>query len=267
MKIEIPRTTLCVTTYCNLKCKHCLAFIPYYKEHRHLSNSDAKEILKRYFEIVDKVDHFTITGGEPLLNKELLKILNEVIKYSNQINKSIDFVTNGTIKISNEILTFFKENNKKTKIVLSDYGPELSVELKNIEHDLILNGITYRVSHFFGDDLYYNGWIDFTDHSYRWTNKKDRDQNASQCLHRTGKYFLINDGELHSCSRSFWRMREGIIPKIKEEYIPLMDDTLSVAEKKQILLNMYNMKSSTSCAYCVGFRNDVERTYPAQQIK
>ena len=46
-----------------------------------------------------------------------------------------------------------------------------------------------------------------------------------------------------------------------------MDATLSIEEKRKILMEMYEQKSSTSCAHCVGLCNDVERVAPAQQLE
>ena len=68
---NIKRTALNITTYCNLKCKHCLAFIPYYKDPKNMSYEEAKKVLEIYFQVVDSVEHFTVTGGEPLLNVDL----------------------------------------------------------------------------------------------------------------------------------------------------------------------------------------------------
>ena len=267
MKISIPRTVLNITTFCNLRCKHCLAFIPYYKDPRNLTLEEAQKVLSNYFQIVDSVEHFTITGGEPLLNPELKFILQETFKYLEQITGSVDFVTNGTMEIPEDILELFEQNRVKSKIVLSNYGEDLSTKLQSIENKLINKDINYRISKFYGDSLYYDGWIDFSDHSLKWKNERDRERNAQGCLHRTGKYFVINDGELHCCSRSFWRMKNGIIPKLEGEYVPLVDENISMETKRNLLLQMYNKKSSTSCAYCVGFRNDVPREYPAQQLK
>ena len=41
---NIKRTALNITTYCNLKCKHCLAFIPYYKDPKNMSYEEAKKV-------------------------------------------------------------------------------------------------------------------------------------------------------------------------------------------------------------------------------
>lgn len=266
MDIEINRTVLNITTYCNLKCKHCLAFIPYYKERHHMTVEEAENVLKMYFAVVDKVEHFTITGGEPLLNNNLLAILEETAKYADQITGSLDMVTNGTMEMSDEILDWFEKNKNKARVILSNYGENLSKKFDIIEEAFQRRNITYRVSKFYGDNLYYDGWIDFSDQSLKWETEQERDKNASGCLHRIGKYFVINEGELHACSRQFWRIKNGIIPKIKGEYVPLIDESITIEEKKELLKEMYNKKSSTACAYCVGFRNDVPRQYPAQQL-
>lgn len=79
--------------------------------------------------------------------------------------------------------------------------------------------------------------------------------------------FVIYDGELHCCSRSYWRIKNQIIPKVKGEYVPLLDDTISLEEKRRDLIEMNSKKSSSSCAYCVGLCNDAKRVQPAQQLR
>lgn len=267
MRTDIDRTVLNISTFCNLKCRNCLAFIPYYKEPKSMGYQEAKETLNMYFKVVDSVKHFTVTGGEPLLNKDCYSILKEVFGYQAQIRGSIDFVTNGTIMIPDQILTLFEEHADHCKIVISNYGEHLSKKVDEIEKELKKRNIPYRISKFYGDNLYYDGWIDFSNHSLKWKSVEERDMNAQQCVQRKGKYFVINEGEIHCCSRSFWRIHEKIIPKVKGEYVPLMDMTLSIEEKRADLLSMYQKKSSTSCAYCVGLCNGVKRVKPAEQMK
>lgn len=266
MDTNIKRTALNITTYCNLKCKHCLAFIPYYKDKKSMSYDTAKKILHKYFEVVDSVEHFTITGGEPLLNKDVYLILQEAFEYIDRIKISIDFVTNGTLLINEDILKLFAQYKDKTKIILSNYGDSLSTKIRDNEENLKKYNISYRISKFYGDDLYYDGWIDFTNHDLKWKSIDDRDKNAQKCVHGQGKYFVINDGEIHRCSRQFWRIHENIIPKVEGEYVPLLDDSISVERKRELLNNMISQKSGTSCAYCVGLCNGAERVMPAQQL-
>ncbi len=264
-EIILKRTSFNITTYCNLKCKHCIAFIPYYKEKKMMSYDEASLLLKKYFQIVDRVGHFNVTGGEPLLNKDVCKIMEEVFLYEKQIDESIDFVTNGTLEIPEKLLDLFAERQGRSKIIMSDYGEHLSTKIKQNEELLIKKKIDYRISKFYGDGLYYDGWIDFTDHSLKWPDKEARDNNSRKCVHSAGKYYVINDGEIHRCSRSFYRMKMGIIPKSGGEYVSLTDD-LPIEEKKRQMLNMQKSVSGTSCAYCVGLRNDIPRVAPAQQL-
>lgn len=264
-ELNLGRTVLCVTQRCTLKCKLCLAFIPYYEAPMDMKLKEAESVLKEYFGLIHSVGVFTVTGGEPLMNKDLASIMELVYSYLPQIRKSVDFVTNGTLEIPEKILDIFEKNAAHTKVVLSDYGC-LSTKIKEIEEKLKERNIPYRISNFHGDDLYFDGWIDFTDHSKKIFTLEERDRHSQQCIHSVGKYFLINEGELHSCSRSYWRMREGIIPKNKEEYVPLLDQNISKEEKRKSLIHMLNQKSSTSCAHCVGLKNDVPRHYPAEQL-
>ena len=58
-----------------------------------------------------------------------------------------------------------------------------------------------------------------------------------------------------------------MIPKVKGEYVSLLDESLSIEEKRKDLIEMVKKTSSTSCAYCVGLCNDVKRVKPAEQLE
>jgi len=85
-----------ITNMCNLKCLHC------YQE-----RFDSKEDCKEYvlLKIADKIFTFlakynfsseiTLTGGEPLLKKEIYRLLN--LFEENELVTSVDIVTNGTL--------------------------------------------------------------------------------------------------------------------------------------------------------------------------
>lgn len=128
-----------------------------------------------------------------MLNKDVYKILTEIYKYSGQIRKSVDFVTNGTLEIPLELLELFEKNKNKTKVVISNYGENLSKKADIIQHELEKREIPFRVSKFYGDNLYYDGWIDFSDHSLKWDTKEKRDENAQKCIPRVGKYIVARD--------------------------------------------------------------------------
>ena len=86
-KINLLSTSIMITEFCDLKCKLCLAYIPYYKEHKHMEVEEIKKMLEKFFKIVNTVDKMSITGGEPLLHPDFCTILDEILKYANRINK------------------------------------------------------------------------------------------------------------------------------------------------------------------------------------
>ena len=83
-----------------------ILFIPYYDKKFIMSIEEAGKILSAYFQVVDSVEHFTVTGGEPLLNIPVLIYLDENIK---KITDKIGIVykafltTNGSM-LSKELL-------------------------------------------------------------------------------------------------------------------------------------------------------------------
>ena len=84
---------------CNLKCLHC-----YQENHKpiQLSYEQLEKIYKQYKNLLKKLKmkgHINITGGEPLCNPHLFKILDLIKKDEKLISFSI--LTNGTLITEN----------------------------------------------------------------------------------------------------------------------------------------------------------------------
>jgi organic radical activating enzyme len=265
--IELNRTTFKITTRCTLKCKLCIAFIPYFQEQTDISFDDAKLILKNYFSIVDSVGTFSITGGEPLVNKDLVPIMEEVYKYSDQIKQYICIVTNGTLTMKDDVLDALSAH-KKIMVVISNYGPDLSRKFEALIKALKSRDINYRIDNYQGDsDDKYGGWIDYRDHSLKHTTNEAVKKQAQSCFFWTeGPYYEINFGELHPCSRSFWRMHSEIMVKDQRQYIDLLDNESSIDEKRVRLTKISQLVFLNACAYCSGNREDTKRYKPAEQL-
>ena len=93
---------------CNLKCLHC-----YQEDHKPLciSYNKLEHIYKEFINLIDKLNmngHINITGGEPLCNPHLYKVL-DLIKKDNRVSFSI--LTNGTLI------------DDKTALKLKEYNP------------------------------------------------------------------------------------------------------------------------------------------------
>ena len=103
---------LSVSSKCNLNCKYCYAT-------DRIENSYPKMQLEDYIKVIDDIIsfsegvEFTITGGEPLLNKDVFKIA----QYIRSKHTSVDLLTNGTL-ITLSIIDDIKKSFDKVSISL-----------------------------------------------------------------------------------------------------------------------------------------------------
>ncbi|MGM0395831.1 MAG: putative heme d1 biosynthesis radical SAM protein NirJ1 [Bacillota bacterium] len=91
------------TNTCNLACRHCYANSENKSFKEELTTEEAKEFIDDLSEY--KVPVLLISGGEPLLRKDIF----EIIKYAKSKNIRITISTNGTV-IDKEVAAKIKEN-------------------------------------------------------------------------------------------------------------------------------------------------------------
>ena len=85
-----PRTIIWIfTARCNLQCPHCYASI--YVRDRELDTNEKIRLIREMSEI--GVEHIGLSGGEPLIHRDLPVILKEIFDHG----MTITMVTNGTI--------------------------------------------------------------------------------------------------------------------------------------------------------------------------
>lgn len=263
-RVNLDRCGLVTTKKCTLKCKLCGGYIPEYKNSNHYDLTHLTETIDNFFGLIDYVQDFSITGGEPLLRKDLNKIIEKTLEYSSKIGRLL-ILTNGTILPKEDTLDVLKNNSEKCFVTVSNYGDRLSRRADDLKALLEENLIPHRIINYSGDDLFCDGWVDYGDHSQQHFTIEERDEKGKSCAIRTRHVSIIMDGQFHSCGRSFRRMELGVIPRDKKEYVDLFDDTRSDEEKRETIMDMYNAVSTTACAYCNGLRSDSERFPPAEQ--
>ncbi|MEL7661268.1 radical SAM protein [Acetobacterium wieringae] len=266
MELNLKGTGLTSTLRCSLKCKLCCTFSPYYDPAPHFHSKYIEKEIVKYFEIVNHVEKFTISGGEPFLHEELYLIVDKISLYFGQIGV-LEIITNGTIYPSDELIRVLIKYKDKMTIMIDDYGA-LSNKITNIRSLFDEKGIDYRVRNYNGDNLHCGGWVDFRDLSRKHFSNEEIQTKYEKCAY-PGKLqfcFSIMNGEIHPCIPSRRCMELGIIAKNKEEYIDLFDGSISIEEQKQKFYNILNGKSLTACAYCNGLCDDSERFVPAEQL-
>ena len=101
-------------TYCNLRCSYCDTEYAFYEG----KDMSIKQIIKKINSY--KCNLVEITGGEPLLQKNCIKLINELEKN----NKKVLIETGGSLSIQNI--------SKKTHIILDLKCPSSNMENKNL---------------------------------------------------------------------------------------------------------------------------------------
>lgn len=103
--MKIDKMYLEVTRNCTLECEHCLR-----------GNKETKDMdlitLENTLKSVKEIDTLLLTGGEPLLNINVLNELPKIIdKYSIVVN-NISIITNGTVASLNHLKILQKVSEK-----------------------------------------------------------------------------------------------------------------------------------------------------------
>ncbi|MCF8239760.1 MAG: radical SAM protein [Melioribacteraceae bacterium] len=85
---ELNTITLTINNNCNLSCPHC--YLQYNKKNFLLAEPTIDSVFKSDFK------HLAIVGKEPLLNRESIKLVHDLINRCKKMGKSISLITNGT---------------------------------------------------------------------------------------------------------------------------------------------------------------------------
>jgi len=266
-ELRIDRGSLDITLRCTLKCKLCAAYAPFYDVPPHYSVDFLKRTVEKYFEIVDYVGDFSISGGEPLLHKDIDEIIINVFNFKERFSRFL-ILTNGTLLFKESTIKLLQKfsEEKNIQINISDYG-KVSNRVAELTKQLDEANILYRVINYHDEDLFNGGWIDYGDHSQKIFTLEERDEAGVNCVFASMNSTVIQGGELHRCARAHRRMELGIIPRNKKEYVDLFDESVAISEKKEVLRYIIlKAKSTTACAYCNGMHSDSKRYPPAEQL-
>lgn len=154
-KYFLDSVSMIMTEACTLRCKKCAIMLPYFKEYRTPNLEQLKKEADALFSKIDFISNYTVTGGEPLLNKELSDLLEYVgANYRKKIG-SFKIISNGMIEPWDELLTVMKKHEIAAEI--SDYTKGVPRIKKQVEKSLE----SYRS---YGLQTYFlssANWVDF----------------------------------------------------------------------------------------------------------
>lgn len=263
--LHLSNTTLVVTFRCNLKCKLCAVSAPYYDVPPHYSLESLTDSVKRYFDVVDYVDKFTINGGEPLLHPQLPDIMDFVIKYIDRIG-TLEIITNGAVAPNKRLLSSLSSSDK-IDILVDNYGPNLSPKVPQIIEAFNFEGVKHRVRKYYGDDAHLGGWVDLLDISKKNRSTEETEKIYMHCAY-PGPFrcFVIFGGKAYICGVYKRCESLGIIPDNPDEYVDFSNDLSPIEIKKRQIKDFYNRRYFSACEYCNGFCDDSKRYSPAEQL-
>ncbi|MDR1952461.1 MAG: radical SAM protein [Elusimicrobiota bacterium] len=267
-RIYIPYIEVAITTRCSLKCKYCANYINTVEEkYQHsLTSDEFKTYLDNLLCNVSKLDFLKIFGGEPLLNKDLDKILQIALD-----NKKISVVwltTSGTIDISDNLISIMKRYPGKIYVNISNYtlNKDLAPRLKT-------QAILYKCKQ--------NGILTKLDESGALWNKTSEIKYHSRSPQANRNYFLkckihcihILNGKLYPCPKAaIFDLRNIYNTMLPDEFsdMQIIKDKeyidLSAPVEKEQLIKFYSNADYLACNFCSQVEDEKkEKVIPAIQ--
>lgn len=246
-KVYCQDEMLVVTSRCSLNCEKCIGFMPYTCDKEDVSFDDIKKNIDSYFQYVDYVGLFHLTGGEPSLHKDFSQILDFVgEKYGDRIYK-LETITNGAQELDTNFLQAIKRNN--VILQYDNYTEQVprikKYYCKNIE--LIKeNGIWCEI-------LMADYWIDMFPPKVSkigYTNEEIAEwYDKCPC-----DYMAILDGKLCNCNYNAYAVSAELITADDNDFFDL---TKYDKEKRMEFLEFRQGYSenggSKFCRFCNGF--------------
>lgn len=260
-KIDIPYLELVLTTKCTLRCESCNNLMQYFSPSNQYTCTldglvNSLEIL---LSKVDTINRVRIIGGEPLMFKDLPKLID----YLENQKKVLTFnlVTNATIDFKDELIQSLKKSEKIRKITISDYtkSPNLKIPLKqeSILKKLKENNISYSLD----SNGEYATWSDPEKIYKRNRAKEEIIKNYLNCQMPCVSLMtseglkdksLAPNGAVFVCPISSSLSRLKGLDEFQGDFINLDDD-------KDRILEFYSQDFYKSCDYCRDFSKPIKK--------
>lgn len=262
-KFILNRSLLVVSFVCNNKCKLCGVLSPFYDKPPHFKAKELCKTIDSYFSVVDHVNKFTLSGGEPMIHPEIDYIVKHIKKYESQYNK-LEIITNGKV-LMNEKLVDELTGFKKAELLIDDYGIN-SESCKELSKQAESIGISVNYRIYYGKNSHLGGWFDMGDFSKRDRSEGETEEVFKLCGMMKEKAFglFIVGGEGHVCFRSWRTMDLGIVDKYShaDEFVDFNSDEDIEVKRERINGIRCREIAFQACSYCWGQGDNLPR-YPA----
>lgn len=179
-----------ITTVCNLRCKNCVDYIPYLKEHCHYSAENIISDINNFFNAIDMVYCVSLGSAEVLFHPMIKDILKCILSFD-RIER-IDLVTNGVAYPKDkELLDILRE--PRIMLHMSNYGiPEKTDVSRRFYEE---QGIDIRF-------MYGQSWREQSTVFYdRFLNKEDKEYIYMNCDQAKVCNHFLTAGKYYTCGK------------------------------------------------------------------
>lgn len=207
-KIVLDEIDLPISSLCNLKCTHCIAYINRTNHSHNIPLENIKSSLKVFFKHINFVKRIVIAGGETFLYKDLTELLLFINSKFDGKFGMINLISNGMIMPSSEIFNCCKDINFNVSI--SDYGKYQDEKMiSNIKEKFNDIGKECQIESKFGLHQDESVWLDRGDYLDLYDIK-----NQEEIL----KYYMgaVEKGYLSMCDRC-----NGFGKVINQNFVPV----------------------------------------------
>lgn len=259
-KVYFHTNNIVVSTRCTLNCEKCLDFVPYNKNKVDISADVLKSDVDMFFNCVDCVGEFSLTGGEALLNRQLSDFLEYLCcNYMDRIY-NLYLISNGTVIPDRKLMQVLIKYDIAIKI--DDYTKEVK-GLKN-KFDRVIRTLTENKVRY---EVYeVKDWFDlFPIKTHCVLSEKQLIEKYDKCANG---FMELKDGKICTCNYAGFAATAEIIKPNEKDYFDLASYT---KQKKSELVEFrlgYSQKGYTDfCRMCNGFPsiNDLPPVRAAKQ--
>lgn len=249
-KISLKRFCFPVTLRCNLKCRLCAEHAPYYEKPYHPTISYLQEQVELLFSHVSFIEKFDITGGEPLLQKDLHLLIEYLFSnWKDQIGV-LRLTTNGTILPPNQLLQSFEKWGNDFFLIIDHYDhSKKATEVARMAE-------AYHIPFSLRDysvDLHCDGWVDYGDFSKKHSLEEAKKVFKKCAIPQLDFFTCMVDGKIFPCSRARLLYENNI-------------ESVYVDCKKTEWELPFGEEVAIACQYCNGLCHDSPRYRPAEQL-
>lgn len=211
-KIVLPALDIFITSFCTLKCKNCIAHLPYYKKNKfhHMPFESIKKDIDGVFSFVDYINLLSFSTGEVILHPDFIKIIEYIAANYREKYRVIHFVTNGTVIPDENLLKAFSKYD--CYVYISNYTHTIKdrSKIKDLTNAFASHSISYSVFNDFQAGRFETpSWNDLGDISISHGKSEQAKINMYHgCANHT--CIVAHEEKIYACGSACWGDYGGV---------------------------------------------------------